>query len=291
MRKQRCDHAGLGRVQILRHTRLAGWQCDLAAAAGLVPAPDIDGRWSVAAADDVRARRDAIVEAVGTDPPVGGHRAAERLSDRTGAPVDKRLVEKLVEAGALAPCGEFEGWPLYHPRDLDAVPAEALWPLIRDQQPWLAASAARRDAPRYLRWRPVEFERIAEQRDVRPGPYGRYALADLDALAADPGLDAERLLLGSQAAARLGIRWTEFAYLVGALRIEPCTHTTLALRSTDIRAPLYRVGDVDALLAETDVDWDALRRLRPGQRSPLRALARRRPETRATVAQQGGSRR
>lgn len=62
-----------GPVQVLEHTGLAGWQWDAGTAAGLIPPPDVGGRrWSRVVADDVAARREAIVAAVGTDAPVGG---------------------------------------------------------------------------------------------------------------------------------------------------------------------------------------------------------------------------
>lgn len=95
--------ADLGPIQVLDHTGLAEWQWDAGRAAGLIPPPDVDGhRWSRVTADDVAARHDEIVAAVGTEAPIGGHKAADRLADRAGLKVTKRDVEALVDAGLLA---------------------------------------------------------------------------------------------------------------------------------------------------------------------------------------------
>lgn len=37
--------------------------------------------------------------------------------------------------------------------------------------------------------------------------------------------------------------------------------------------PLYRTGDLDALLARADIDWPKVRSTPPGRRSPLADLA------------------
>jgi len=135
MRNPGPEPADLGPVQILRYTDLTHWQLILAQARGLAPEPDVGGsRWSLAAADDLVDRRDAIVDAVGSDPPVGGRRAANRLGRRTGLPVDQDIVERLVDADILAPCGHFKGWPLYDALALDAIPVDELLRLIAEQQ-------------------------------------------------------------------------------------------------------------------------------------------------------------
>src|SRR5215831_18911070 len=106
--------ADFGPVQVLRHTGLAEWQWDAAAATGLIPPPDVGGRrWSAAAAAAVTAGRDQIIAAVGTEPPVGGHRAAARLAGRTGLAVEKTDVEALADAGLLAVAGRYKQWPLW----------------------------------------------------------------------------------------------------------------------------------------------------------------------------------
>jgi len=91
---------------MLRHTGLAEWQWDAGRAAGLIGSPDVDGRrWSAAIANDVIARRDEITAVVGTEAPIGGHKAAARLAERSGLAVEKPDVEALADAGLLATVG------------------------------------------------------------------------------------------------------------------------------------------------------------------------------------------
>ncbi len=64
---------------ILRHTGLAAWQWEAGSAAGLIPPPDNDGRWSRAAADAIAARLDEIVAAR-----MGPNRRSAGTGPRTG---------------------------------------------------------------------------------------------------------------------------------------------------------------------------------------------------------------
>jgi DNA polymerase III epsilon subunit-like protein len=272
---------------VLRHTGLAEWQWAEAVDAGLIPPADVDGRWSAAVADEVAGRRDAIVAVTGTEGPVGGHKAADRLAGRTGLAVDKRDVEALADAGLLRIHGWYKEWPLYSCRDLDAVDAGQLAPIAAERQAWMAASVHASQAPGYLGWRREELDRVREQRGLRPGRYGRYASADLDALAGDEELarqlHADRLLMTHQGAAHLEIRETDFRYLIAADLAVPHTHTTVDItRYRTVSVPLYRTGDLDALREHPGIDWETVRAVRPGEPSPLRELARR-PVDRAAV--------
>jgi hypothetical protein len=291
--------ADLGPVQVLWHTGLAEWQWDAGTGAGLIPAPDVDGRrWSRAAADTVAARRDEIVAAVGTEAPIGGNRAAARLAERTGLAVDKPDVEALADAGLLAVAGWFKQWPLWSCRELDTVDADVLAAIVAERQAWIAGSVSEWDAPVYLGWRREELARVAEQRGLQLGRLGRYARTDLDALAADEDLaeqlrtDAEqlridRLLMTHQAATHLEIRETDFKWLVAADLAVPHEYTWVEItRYRDVAVPLYRVGDLEALRGHPLIDWEEVRAVKPGKPSPLRHLARR-PIDRAAVIRRG----
>ena len=66
--------------------RLASWQFEAALRQQLIPLPDVGGRrWPTPLADQV----DRIVAAVGAEHPIGAHRAAARLADRTGLDVER----------------------------------------------------------------------------------------------------------------------------------------------------------------------------------------------------------
>jgi hypothetical protein len=123
---------------ILWHTGLAEWQWDAGTAAGLIPLADVDGRrWSIAVADAVAARRDEIVATVGTEAPIGGHKAAARLAERTGLDVQKPDVEALTDAGLLAVADWYKEWPLWDCRALDGVDVDALGAIVAERQAWV----------------------------------------------------------------------------------------------------------------------------------------------------------
>jgi predicted Zn-dependent protease with MMP-like domain len=245
------------------------------------------GRWSAAAADDITARREEIIAMVGVDAPIGGHRAAERLAERTGLDVQKPDVQALADAGLLAVAGRFKEWPLWSCPQLDAVDVEALAAVVAERQAWIADSVSTWDAPAYLGWRRGEFTRVAERQGLRPGRLNRYAKADLDALADDEDLAeqvrADRLLMTHQAAEHLEIRESDFKWLVAADLAVAHTHTWVEItRWRGVSVPLYRVGDLQALREHPLIDWEQVRSVRPGELSPLRHLARR-PVNRAAV--------
>jgi hypothetical protein len=280
--------ADFGPIQVLDYTTLAGWQWDAGTAAALIPPTDVDGRrWSRAVADDVAGRRDEIVAAVGTEAPIGGHRAAARLAARTGVAVKKPDIEALADAGLLSATGWYKEWPLWDCRELDALDAEQVAAGVAERQAWVAASVSKWDAPAYLGWHRKELARVAGERCLRLGRLDRYARADLDALAADEDLAeqlrAGRLLMAHQAAEHLEIRGTDFKYLVAGDLAVPQTHTSVQItRYRWVDVPLYRTGDLEALREHPGIDWEAVRSARPGEPSPLRELARR-PADRAAA--------
>jgi len=64
-----------GPVQLARRLGLARWQFDAAAAAGLIPPPDAEARWSAAAAEQLAGRTGHIDAAVGSTPRRPGRRS------------------------------------------------------------------------------------------------------------------------------------------------------------------------------------------------------------------------
>jgi len=277
-----------GPIQLAGHLGLTTWAFETARERGLIPGPDVDGhRWSAAIARTLAGKVAEIVEEVGTEPPIGANRAAERLAGRTGLEVDRADVETLAGRGALRVVGHYEGWPLYDPRELDAVAAEVLAGVVAERQAWLAASLDRHAAATVLGWRVREFDAVVAQRGITPGQLGRYARADIDLLAADAELaeqvEADRLIGPDQATQRLEIRRIDFDYLVLTGVIAPIKSIFMAVgRSREVPVPLYRTGDVDELRALPWVDWEAVRACRPGEPSPLREFAHR-PPSRAQV--------
>ena len=79
------------------------------------------------------------------------------------------------------------------------------------------------------------------------------------------------------AAERLGIRRADFDHLVTLGWITPVAWGRGPFTAKKYRpdVPLYRSGDITALLADPAIDWNAARSVRKGQRSPLAALPKR----------------
>ncbi|GAA2964997.1 hypothetical protein [Kitasatospora cinereorecta] len=90
------------------------WQFERALRLELIPAADLGGRWSADVFNDVVARLDAVVAAVGTMPDVGATRAEEYLAERfTGLTVHPGTAAELARRGHLPTRGEYKGYPLY----------------------------------------------------------------------------------------------------------------------------------------------------------------------------------
>ncbi len=282
----------LSAIQVLYHTGLAEWQWKAGTDAGLIPRADVDRRrWSIPVADAIAARRDEIVATVGTEAPIGGHKAAARLAERTSIAVEKWDIEALADAGTLTVAGWYKEWPLYSCRQLDAVDVEQLATVVAERQAWMTASISKWDAPARLGWRRTDFEKVAKERGLQLGRLERYALTDLDALAGDEELAEQirrgRLLMTHQAAEFLEIRETDFRWLVAADLAVPAKHTWVEItRYRDVSVPLYRVGDLEDLREHPLIDWEEVRGIKPGKPSPLRHLARR-PVDRAAVIRRG----
>lgn len=278
--------AALGPIQVLNHTGLSEWQLRAAVREQLVP--DAGPPWPVAVADEIRGLRDEIVAAVGTDAPLGGHRAASRLADRTGLDVEKWDIETLAKADQL-PIDSYykDEWPMYDCRVLDALPVDVLGPVVAERLAWFEASVHIAGAADYLGWRRDEFRRIATARSLEPDQYNRVGKAELDALAGDEDLAeqlrADRLVTTQQATERLELRPTDFKYLLAADLLAPKTYTSVEVsRWRDVAVPLYRIGDLEDLQSHPLIDWEALHSVQPGDPSPLRELANR-PVDRAAV--------
>jgi hypothetical protein len=278
-----------GPIQLADRLGLRAWQVDRARTLGLIPAPDLNGRrWSAALVEPLADRVPEILAAVGAHPGVGANRAAEQLAERTGiAGVHRSDVEALAERRLLRVVGSYKDWPLYDLAELQALPCssgamDALRELVTDRQAWLAASLSARDAAERLGWRLAEFERAVAERGLRPGRFGRYLAADVEALGQDLELAeqvaAERLAGPDQAAEHLEIRRTDFDYMVAAGWVRPAAWTEIQVgRRRWVSLSLYRTGDLNTVRDLPDIDWESVRSCRPGDPSPLHAFAPRQP--------------
>jgi hypothetical protein len=277
-----------GPYQMAAALGVSRWVIDRAFELDLVPAADIDGaRWSAAAVRALAERIGDIVDTVERERALGANRCAEQLAEVTGLGVERDDIETMAEEGLIRRAGFYKDWPLYKVADLDELDLDAAARIVAERQAWLAASLTRQEAAGELGWRLAEFERVAVDRGVEAGRFDRYARADVQALAGDDDLAeqvrADRLLGPNQAAEHLEIRRTDFDYVVAAgwLSAHEYVHVRVG-RYREVPVPLYRVGDVEALLELPGVDWEEVRAVRPGEPSPLREFAHR-PPTRAQV--------
>ncbi|GIG61965.1 hypothetical protein Lfu02_63370 [Longispora fulva] len=208
--------------------------------------------------------------------PLGSHRSAERLSERTGLRVKPSDIDDLAAAGVLVPTGEFKGNPIFRLNDLDGVSKEEIAAVVERRQSWRAASKSASGALETLGWNKEDFQRITAERGITAGPGGRYALSDIEALAADPllvaQLAADRLLTLDQAATHLGVRRLDLDYCLAAGWLSPHELRRTAAgrhRAATVTVPMFRTADVDALLDVYGVDWAQVRTTPPGTVSPL----------------------
>lgn len=165
---------------------LARWQMRLAREHGMFPEPDLpDGAWSAETAAHCAERVDAVKAAFGDDPPIGAERAAVRLAARVRMDVERADVEVLVAQDALDVVGTYRDHPLYLLRDLDALAPGTVTKVVRARKGPLVESVEPKGAARILDWPRAVFERLAVERDLPIDRLGRYALADVQALADD----------------------------------------------------------------------------------------------------------
>ncbi|MEU4755544.1 hypothetical protein AB0F93_31800 [Micromonospora tulbaghiae] len=92
---------------------LAEWELERAQRLGLIPPPDVSGRWSEDVFTDVSGRMDAIRREIGTLPDVGARRAEDYLSERFGFTVHPGTAAELARRGHLPVRGDYKGHPLY----------------------------------------------------------------------------------------------------------------------------------------------------------------------------------
>jgi DNA polymerase III epsilon subunit-like protein len=271
---------------------LARWQFERAEAAGMLPAPQHARGWLPGQVEQVRQLVPAIIERFGAEHPIGATRCAERLAIRLELEVDPSDIEALAEAGQLEVVDVYStrrgNYDLFAPAAVDALSAEQVRAVITARQEWTAASMSFPEVCQHLGWRYEELERATAERAIERGRFDRYRRSDIDALADDAELGerirADRLLTADQAADRMDLDRRHFDIAVEHGWITPRRHHDKPVgRYKTVSVPLYRTGDVDALLKRPDVNWHEVRETPKGERSPLLRLVGGRAPTRAKV--------
>ncbi|TDE35878.1 hypothetical protein [Actinomadura sp. 6K520] len=178
-----------GAHQFAGHLGLTRWQMRVGLEHGILPGPDLDGeRWSAKLVEQVEGRGQQVIAMFGDDPPVGSARAAARLAARVGLDVERRDVEVLVAQGDLNVISSFRGHPVYLLRDLDRLDPAAVRSVVAARKGPLTDTVDSGGAATILDWPRRTFDRIAGERELATDRLGRYALSDIQALAADETL-------------------------------------------------------------------------------------------------------
>lgn len=282
--------ATYGPVQLARVARLERWQVDRGLQQGLIPAATTTRRWSQEQVHDVAARREEIINILGEHPGYGAWRAADilqaALGEETATPDADGLtpgevwavdVETLAARGVLTAVGQFKGHTLYDARQLTTPPAElidAAREAVTERLDWWQRSLTTTVAARRCDGTEEEFTAKAARAGILAGAGGRWALADVEALAAGieaaEEIRADRLLTADQAAAHMQIRRSDLEHARTAGWLTPHTHTSIrAGHQRVVEVPLFRAADVAALHELPGVDWQEVRSTRRGRPSPL----------------------
>lgn len=286
------------RPKVVNGTQLAGelgiepWMVTRALELGIIPPRDKSKGWSREAADALALRVEEIREGIAAREGFGARRTAELLAELTGLAVEAADVPPLAEKTKLRVVGEFKGWDLYSVRDARALAeseeAKALMSeLIAARQEakarseaewnaWVEVSLPPDEAAGRLGWKVAELKQVAQDGRISAGKGGRFAVEDLDVLAADEELcervAGDRLIRADEAAGLLEIRYpTDWQHVVAAGWIAPAAHTEARVGQRRwIEVPLFRTRDVESLRDLPGVPWEEVRAVRAGEPSPLR---------------------
>ncbi|WP_216915239.1 3'-5' exonuclease [Nocardia noduli] len=287
------DRTHLGPQVLASEIDLPMWQFEHAVSAGMLPKCEHAAGWTPAQVEQIRALVPAIVARFGTGRPIGATRCADRLAERLSLPVEPSDITALAQAGHLEVADTFTKrgttYDLYAPAAVDALAAELVDAVIADRTEWTASSVTGDEAAARLGWKWDELKRVATARELVTGRFGRYRRTDIDALAADVDLAeqvrGDRVVTADHAATEiLDVERRHFDIMVEHGWVKPARHHSKQVgRYRTVEVPLYRTGDVEALLDTPDVDFEALRATPKGTKSPLLNLVGGRKASRAKV--------
>ncbi|MET9365805.1 hypothetical protein ABZX93_33520 [Streptomyces sp. NPDC006632] len=290
------------RPKVVNGTQLADelgidpWMVTRALELGIIPPRDTSKGWSREAADALAPRVEEIREGIADREGFGARRTAELLAELTGLEVESADVPQLAEKTRLRVVDQYKGWDLYSVRDARALAvsddAKALMTeLITARQEakarseaewtaWVEVSLPPDEAAGRLGWKVAELKQVAQDGRISAGRGGRFAVEDLDVLAADEELcetvTGDRLIRADEAAGLLEIRHpTDWQHVVAAGWITPASHIEARVgKSRWIDVPLFRTRDVEGLRDLPGVPWEEVRAVRAGEPSPLREYSR-----------------
>ncbi|MFC8790814.1 exonuclease domain-containing protein [Streptomyces cinereoruber] len=201
---------------------------------------------------------------------LGATRIAHLISEHTGEPVTTDDVTALVERQALTEVDRYKGWPMYSTAAARELDAGLVRSIVAERVAWQEVSLSPDAAAERIDWHWSDLERMAKESRITAGRGGRYRITDLEALAAEA--DDDRYVTAQSAVKDvLEVRESDWRYIESAGWISPAeTFEREVGRRRTVTAPLYRLGDVRALLERPGIDWEAVRACPRGRPSPLR---------------------
>jgi hypothetical protein len=258
---------------------------------GVIPGPGQGGFWTREAADNLAARAGELRGQIPPQP-LGARRCAALLAELSGLDVTDDDFLDLANAGHVDSVDSYKDWLLFDVAAVrrlgttdDGIAVVAA--VVAARQAWLADSVATEGAASWLNWHPRDLKRVARERGISPGRFGRWARTDIARLAGDEDLvdrvRREQLLGPEQAAVHMEIRRRDFDYVVTAGWASPARYLTREVgRRKTVEVPLYTVGSLEDALLTPGVDWEAVRAVKAREVSPLREHTRL-PAARADV--------
>lgn len=211
-----------------------------------VSAPGHDRGWLPEQLDELRQLVPVIVEKFGAEHPIGAGRCADRLAERLGLEVEPADIAALAEAGHLAVVDVFHkknrSYDLYAPADVNSLAPEQVRPVLDERAAWLDRSLSLDEAAESLGWHYRELAAVIADRGIEVR-LRRIARTDVDTLAGDEELRADRLVTADNAAAILDTDRRHFDICVEAGWITPKTHHQKETsRYSTVSVPLYRTA-------------------------------------------------
>lgn len=188
-----------GPIQMANELRLREWQVLRGRDEGLIPGPDVDGRWSAAVVAHLTEHRDQLVAALGQFPDVGAVRAAGILAGRLGREACGYAVEDLHRRGLIPVVDYYKGSPLYSGRTLETFDDVAALETAMVDGKLLTGD----EAAEHMRIRRADLDHLVRAGRLKPTSWGLsqwqprhaqpkvalYRAGDLNALLADDTID------------------------------------------------------------------------------------------------------
>ncbi|MEV6769920.1 hypothetical protein AB0N05_14965 [Nocardia sp. NPDC051030] len=170
---------------------LQPWQLECAKFVGMLPNPADEKSWSAEQVEQIRRLVSEIEGRFGKIRPLGATKCAPLLAERVNRDVVPNDIRVLAERGHLEVVGTYkppDDWQahaLFAPAKVDALAVEQVDAVVTARQQGTTATVSDQEASAMLGWRGGQFMVAVHMKKIEPNMVGRFARADVTALAAD----------------------------------------------------------------------------------------------------------